>query len=160
MKKLAIIGGAVIAVFIVLVIIQNLNQNQQLENNTQYDTDDLNSATIDQLDDPNYQNVIMPDDLENKLQDGEDAVVYFFSPTCEHCKAATPVLMDIADDEDVTIDQFNLLEYNDEGAPYAIRSTPTLIVYEDGQEVRRLEGNRPPEVFRAFLNDEPIEEDS
>ncbi|MFB4213635.1 thioredoxin family protein [Shouchella sp. JSM 1781072] len=152
MKKLLWIGGAVVAVFIILIVIQNMGQSQQLENNTQYDTDDLDPATIDQLDDPNYQNVILPDELEEKLENGEDAIVYFFSPTCRFCVEATPVLMDIADDEDVYIDQYNVLEY--ESASYGIQSTPTLIAFEDGQEVRRVTGNQEAETFRAFLNGE------
>ncbi|MED4128219.1 thioredoxin family protein [Shouchella miscanthi] len=154
MKKLLWIGGAVVAVFIILIVIQNMGQSQQLENNTQYDTDDLDSATIDQLDDPNYQNIIMPDDLEEKLANGEDAIVYFFSPVCSYCKEATPVLMDVAGDEEITVDQYNVLEYD--SATYNIQSTPTLIAFENGEEVRRVVGNQPPETFRAFLNGEEV----
>lgn len=157
MKRLAIIGGAVVVLFIALIVIQNMGQNEQLANNTQYDTDDLRPSTIDQLDNPNYQNIIMPGDLASKLESGEDAVVYFFSPECRHCVEATPVLMDVADQEDIEIDQFNVLEYGDEAGPYRIESTPTIIVFENGQEVRRIDGNRPEDTFRAFLTDQEVE---
>ena len=131
MKKLLIIGAGVLALFIVLIIIQTVNNNNRLANNDLYDKDDLNAATIDQLNDENYQNIIMPDALAEKLEAGEDAVVYFFSPTCQYCQKATPILMDVAGEEDIHIDQFNVLEYDD--SAYGIEYTPTLIYFEDGK---------------------------
>ncbi|WP_059104211.1 thioredoxin family protein [Shouchella shacheensis] len=149
MKKLAIIGGAIVVVFIALVLINNIGQDQQLANNDQYDTDDLQQATIDQLDDPNYQNIIMPDELEEKLANGESATVYFFSPVCEFCRAATPELMEVAEEEDVHIDQYNVYEYDD--GPHNITHTPTIIHFEDGEEVQREDGNLGKEGYRQFL---------
>ncbi|GIN12951.1 hypothetical protein J26TS2_28180 [Shouchella clausii] len=149
MKKLLIIGAGVLALFIVLIIIQTVNNNNRLANNDLYDKDDLNAATIDQLNDENYQNIIMPDALAEKLEAGEDAVVYFFSPTCQYCKKATPKLMDVAGEEDIHIDQFNVLEYDD--SAYGIEYTPTLIYFEDGKEVDRIVGDHTEDEFRDFL---------
>ncbi|KZE36328.1 thioredoxin [Bhargavaea cecembensis] len=152
MKKLLIIGGAVIVVFAMIIFLTNQSNKSKLENSP-YGDKKLDQATIDQLDDENYQNIILPDELEAKIESGEPVTAYFFSPTCQYCKEMTPRLMPIAEDMDVQIDQFNLLEYEDGFIQYQIEATPTLIHFEDGVEVERMVGAQPNENIEAFLNE-------
>ena len=153
MKKLLIFGAIILILFGGLAFVTSYQNNQQAEGNV-YGKSDLKPATIDQLDDPNYQNIILPDELESKLDNKEDAIVYFFSPECSHCKATTPVLMPVADDVGVEIDQFNLLEYEDAWNQYGITGTPTLVHFQDGKEVARAEGgNTDEEALRTLLNE-------
>ncbi|MCV9887285.1 thioredoxin family protein [Metabacillus halosaccharovorans] len=153
MKKLLIFGAIILILFGGLAFVTSYQNKQQAEGNV-YGKSDLKPATIDQLDDPNYQNIILPDELESKLDNKEDAIVYFFSPECSHCKATTPVLMPVADDVGVEIDQFNLLEYEDAWNQYGITGTPTLVHFQDGKEVARAEGgNTDEEALRTLLNE-------
>ncbi|WP_026561147.1 thioredoxin domain-containing protein [Bacillus sp. J37] len=153
MKKLLIFGAIILILFGGLAFVTSYQNNQQAEGNV-YGKSDLKPATIDQLDDPNYQNIILPDELESKLDNKEDTIVYFFSPECSHCKATTPVLMPVADDLGVEIDQFNLLEYEDAWNQYGITGTPTLVHFQDGKEVARAEGgNTDKEALRTLLNE-------
>lgn len=151
MNKLYIIGGIIVVLFIAIIALQNMSDKSKLANNP-YDTDDLAPETIDQLNDENYQNIILPGELEEKIASGDDVYAYFFSPTCVYCQAFTPVLMPLAADEGVQIDQLNLLEY-DVWSQYSIDATPTLIHFKDGEEVNRLVGNAPEEEARAFLTE-------
>ena len=80
MKKLLIIAGVVLAIFALIVFLTNQSQDEKLADNP-YGTDDLNPATIDQLDDENYQNIALPEDVNEQIQSGEPTTVYFFSPT-------------------------------------------------------------------------------
>ncbi|MFD2216135.1 MULTISPECIES: thioredoxin family protein [Bacillaceae] len=152
MKKILIFGAVILILFGGLAFVTTYQNNQKAEGNV-YGKSDLDPATIDQLDDPNYQNIILPDELEKKLENKEDTVVYFFSPLCEHCKATTPVLMPIADEVGVEINQLNLLEFEDAWQQYNITGTPTLVHYQDGKEVARSEGSNTEEAFRSLLND-------
>ena len=120
MKKLLIIGGAIAAVFILLIVLTNMSNDKKLADNP-YGTEDLEQETIDQLDDENYQNIILPDDLKAKVESGEPVTAYFFSPTCSHCKAMTPVLMPIVDKMDVDIVQYNILEFEQGWDDYQIQ---------------------------------------
>jgi thioredoxin 1 len=151
MKKMLIIGAAVVVVFGLIIFLTNQSNNSKLANNP-YDTDDLNQATIDQLDDENYQNIVLPDELDKKIASGEPTTVYFFSPTCPHCQATTPVLMPVADDMGVDVLQYNLLEYDQGWQQYFIEATPTLVHYEDGKEVARWVGSQPKENIEEFFN--------
>ena len=150
MKKLANIGAIVVGLFAIIIVLTTMSNNSKLENNP-YDTDDLDQATIDLLDDENYQNIILPEALDEKIQSGEKTIAYMFSPLCTHCKNFTPKLMSVASDVDLQIDQLNVLEYDDAWDQYRITGTPTLIYFENGQEVSRISGDYPEEDIRAFF---------
>lgn len=151
MKKMLIIGGVVIAIFALLIVLTNFSNNDKLANNP-YDTEDLEQPTIDLLTDENYQNIALPDEVDEKIKSGEPTTVYFFSPTCSHCKATTPILMPVAEDMDVDVLQYNLLEYEKGWQDYAIEGTPTLVHYENGEEVSRWVGSQPKEKIEEFFN--------
>jgi thiol-disulfide isomerase/thioredoxin len=152
MKKIIIFGAIILVLFGGLAFMTTYQNNQKAEGNV-YGKSDLDPATIDQLDDPNYQNIILPDELETKLENKEDTIVYFFSPLCDHCKATTPVLMPVADEVGVEIKQYNILEYEEGWNQYAITGTPTLVHYKDGKEVARVEGSNTEENFRTMLTE-------
>lgn len=152
MKKLLIIAGVVLAIFALIVFLTNQSQDEKLADNP-YGTDDLNPSTIDQLDDENYQNIALPEDVNEQIQSGDPTTVYFFSPTCQFCQQTTPILMPVADDMDVEVLQYNLLEFEQGWSDYAVDSTPTLVHYEDGQEVARWVGAQPKENIEQFFQE-------
>lgn len=152
MKKLLIIAGVVLTIFALIVFLTNQSQDEKLADNP-YGTDDLNPATIDQLDDENYQNIALPEDVNEQIQSGEPTTVYFFSPTCQFCQQTTPILMPVADDMEVDVLQYNLLEFEQGWSDYALEATPTLVHYEDGQEVARWTGAQPKENIEQFFQE-------
>ena len=152
MKKLAFVGGIIVILCVVIVLLTNKSQNDIIEAyDNPYGTDDLQPSTIELLADENYQNIILPDELQRKIESGEGTYAYFFSPTCQYCKAFTPVLMPIAKEYEVKIDQLNVLEFDLSWNEYSIQSTPTLIYFENGEEVTRLIGDAPKEVVHEFF---------
>jgi len=152
LKKLLIIGGAIVVVFILLIVLTNMSNDKKLADNP-YGTDDLKQETIDQLDDENYQNIILPDDLQAQIESGEPVTAYFFSPICVHCKAMTPVLMPVVEDMGVDLVQYNIYEFEQGWEDYMIEATPTLIHFEDGKEVSRMVGNQPVENIESFFDE-------
>lgn len=152
MKKLGIIGGIVVLLFVLVIVLTNMQNKSKLENNP-YDKEDLNQATIDLLDDPNYQGIIVPSKLEEKIASGEQTIAYMFSPLCSHCQNFTPKLMKVANKNDIQIDKLNVLEYEDAWNQYRIEATPTLIVFKDGEEVARFSGDYPEDYVQAFFDE-------
>ena len=152
MKKLAIVGAVVVLLFAAIIVLTNMKNADKLKENP-YGTDDLRQSTIDLLSDENYQNIILPDALADKIASGKGVVGYFFSPECVHCKNYTPKMMPIAEELGIQVDQLNVLEYEEAWDTYAINATPTMIYFENGQEVARIEGDAPDESTRQFFND-------
>ncbi|WP_373895649.1 thioredoxin family protein [Virgibacillus natechei] len=152
-KKLFIFGGIIIVLFIALFLVTSYQNNQTVDNaDNPYGTTDLEQGTIDQLDDPDYDNQVMPDELSETMENGDAVTVYFYDPTCVHCQQTTPYLAPLAEDMGVDMKKFNLLEFGQQSMPYAIESTPTLIHYENGEEVARLVGQHPEEEYESFFD--------
>jgi thiol-disulfide isomerase/thioredoxin len=153
-KKVLIFIGVVVLLFGALIFVVTYQNNQALEDNDNpYGTTDLEQPTVDLLGDPNYDNIIQPEDLNEQVDSGEEVTVYFFSPTCQFCMETTPYLKPLAEENGIDMKQFNLLEFGQEGNRYAIESTPTLIHYEDGEEVARIVGQRSEEEFQSFFDE-------
>ncbi|RNF39442.1 thioredoxin family protein [Planococcus salinus] len=151
MKKMMIIGLAVLVIFGLIVFLTNQANDEKMADNP-YDKENLEQPTIDLLDDENYQNIAVPDEVNEQIESGEPTTVYFFSPTCQYCQQTTPVLMPVAEDMDVEVLQYNLLEYEQGWQDYFIEATPTLVHYEDGEEVARWVGAQPKENIEEFFN--------
>lgn len=152
-KKVIIIVGAIIVLFGALFFALNYKNEKAFEGENPYGTEDLDQATIDQLKNPLYGNQILPDDLLERVTSGESTTVYFYSPTCVYCQQTTPYLVPLAEDMDVDMKKLNLLEFGTEAQPFAIQSTPTLIHYENGEEIFRLEGQHTEEQYEKFFNE-------
>ncbi|MDS9472645.1 co-chaperone YbbN [Sporosarcina pasteurii] len=151
MKKLLTIGGIIVVIFVLILVLNNQSNKDKLKDNP-YGTNKLEQATIDLIGDKNYSNIILPEDLKAKIESGEPVTAYFFSPLCGYCKEMTPVMMPIAKDMGVEVDQFNTLEFNEDAQTYNIEATPTMIYFENGKEVGRMVGGQPEENIRAFFD--------
>lgn len=152
MKKLIIFLVVIIAIFAAIAGLTKWQQAKKSEGNV-YQKESLDPATINLLDDPLYQNIILPDELEKKLQAKEDVTVYFFSPTCSHCMKTTPELIPAAEKLNVDIHQFNLLEFDDGWNEYRIKYTPTLMHFKNGEEDTRLVGAHTQGEIETWLEE-------
>ncbi|REK77455.1 thioredoxin family protein [Paenibacillus paeoniae] len=129
--------GIIIILFGSIFVLGNMEKD-----NTLYGmpASELNPATRSLLDNPNYQNIILPDEMDNKIEGKEDFFVYVFSSTCRYCLNTTPQIMPLVNDMGIDLPMFNLLEFNQYGSKLRVESTPSLLYYKDGVEVDRLEG--------------------
>ena len=81
-KKVLIFVGVIVLLFGALYFVVSYQNNQSLEDNDNpYGTTNLEQPTIDLLGDSNYDNIILPDELSEQVDNGEEVTVYFFSPT-------------------------------------------------------------------------------
>ncbi len=143
MKKLWIYLAIVAVLFGALFYINQASKNtyaSDAERLYGVSPDELSQPTLEQLDDPNYQNIITEDALSQKLADKETFFVYYFQPTCPHCQVTTPILMPIMDELGVYIHQYNLSEYTFGWEKYGVTATPTIVYYENGERVDTLDG--------------------
>lgn len=129
--------GIIVVLLVGIFAMGKLEKDNPLYNKP---ANELNAATRDLLNNPDYQNIILPEELDQKIVDKEDFVVYMFSSSCVYCKATTPQIMPIVNELGMDLPQFNLLEFPKYQAKYGVEYTPTLIAFEDGVEVERLVG--------------------
>ena len=141
--------------FILIVVLTNQSNKEKLKDNP-YGTDELAASTIDLIGNENYDNIVLPETLFEKIEAGESVTAYYFHPECQYCMQMTPVMMPIAKELDVNVLQYNMLEFGNQAGPgtaYNIEQWPALVHYENGEEVGRMVGAQPEENIRAFFNE-------
>lgn len=151
MKKIIIFLAIMLVLFGGVGVLTYM-QNKAPEDNV-YQKDTLEPETLAQLDDPNYQNIILPEALGDKLENGEDATVYFYSPTCQYCQQTTPIVAPLTEDMGIDLVQYNLLEFEQGWDDFNISETPTIIQFKDGEEAARITGLREEAVFEDWFNE-------
>ncbi|MNI11442.1 Thioredoxin [compost metagenome] len=164
MKKLLIYLSIVVVLFGALYVV-NLQSSKAKDKEFQdnpygVSASKLDPMTVKQLNDPNYQNLILPKELDAKIKNKESFFLYYYSSTCSHCQATTPVLVPIQKELGIDVKQYNLQEFNEGWKKYNIQYTPTLVYYKEGKEVERIIGGVPetpggsgntPEQYKTFF---------
>ncbi len=153
MKKVIIFLAIIVALFAAVGMLTKMQNEEKVSEKNPYEKDSLHPETVKQLEDPNYQNLILPEELDRKLDEKENVTVYFYSPTCPHCQKTTPVVAPLTEDMGIDLVQFNLLEFEDGWDNYGIEETPTIVQYKDGKEVNRITGSQEKEVFEQWFNE-------
>jgi thioredoxin 1 len=75
---------------------------------------------------------------------------YFSAPWCQPCKALGPTMDRVSGQ--IQINKINIDYEADVVQKYGVRNIPTVILVENGQEVRRFTGNRSYNDVLNFIN--------
>ncbi len=85
--------------------------------------------------------VLTDQNFQNKIKTGP-VLVDFWAAWCMPCKMMIPVLNEVAEEagDKVTIAKVNVDEQKATAAKFGIRSIPTMILFQNGKEVKRIVG--------------------
>ncbi|MFT8321042.1 MAG: thioredoxin family protein [Bacillus sp. (in: firmicutes)] len=155
MKKILFFLIFIIVLFAGVAFLSHMKKEKAMENSP-YGDKDLAAATIEQLNNPNYQNIIQPKELEKNIKEKKDVTVYFYSPDCTYCQKTTPIVNPVAEDLGIDLVQYNLLEYEQGWDDYAIESTPTIVQFKDGKETKRIVGYQEGKTFKQWFEDNTL----
>lgn len=75
---------------------------------------------------------------------------YFTADWCAPCKALGPTMNRVA--EQIQVNKINIDYEADVVQKYGVRNIPTVVLVENGQEVRRFSGNRSYNDVLNFIN--------
>ncbi len=80
-------------------------------------------------------------------------LVDFWAPWCAPCKIIAPVLNEIAEEESdrITIAKVNVEQNQVLAQKYNIRNIPTMVIFRDGKEQKRIMGAKPKKVLLKEL---------
>ncbi|MEZ5246819.1 MAG: thioredoxin [Acidimicrobiales bacterium] len=82
-------------------------------------------------------------------------LVDFWAEWCGPCKMIAPILEEIAEEkgESLKIAKLNVDEASDIARRFEVMSIPTMILFKDGQEAKRIIGAKPKQALLDDLAD-------
>lgn len=101
-------------------------------------------------------NAVTADELQQQLDQDGEVVVYFWQTGCEYCEQVKPYVEPLIEEYDAV--SINLADHN-VWTTYGIEGTPTIIRFEDGKEVGRIEGAVSEQQYEAFFKNEEAKEE-
>lgn len=81
----------------------------------------------------------------------DKAVVDFYATWCGPCRMFGPVFEEVSKDEDFNFVKLDVDKYSDIAREYGVMSIPTIILFENGNEVKRFTGFMSKDEFIKFL---------
>lgn len=81
----------------------------------------------------------------------DKAVVDFSASWCGPCKMFAPVFEEVSKDYDFNFVKLDVDKASDIAREYGVMSIPTIILFENGKEVKRFTGFMAKEEFIEFL---------
>lgn len=81
-------------------------------------------------------------------------VVDFWAEWCGPCRALGPVIDELADDfaGKIKIGKLDIDKAQGVAARYNVMSIPTVIIFENGEAVEKINGAQPKQAFENLLN--------
>jgi len=93
------------------------------------------------------------EELVDLLETHSPVLVDFYTKGCTLCQSIEPVLGNVARATGITVGMINPQFDLDLVEEYSIKSVPTLVVFEDGEEIGRLaEGFQGSDAVVEFIN--------
>lgn len=94
------------------------------------------------------------DNFQEEISKSTPILVDLWAEWCGPCRLIAPILEEVAREhpDSIRIGKLNVDEHPSIAATYDVMSIPTLLLFKDGKEERRIVGARPKHALVAELS--------
>jgi thioredoxin 1 len=102
------------------------------------------AGSITEVTDTNFQAEV--------IESETPVLVDFWAPWCGPCRVVSPVLEEIgAERDDLRVVKLNVDDNQQTAATFGILAIPTMVLFRNGQEAKRIQGAMPKKRLVAEL---------
>ncbi|GAA0131138.1 MULTISPECIES: thioredoxin family protein [Bacillus] len=112
------------------------------------------ASNIYQKNDNLYAGQATTNEVRNAIKDQNHVFVYYYQINCLHCKRVSPYLIPMGEKINGKFLILNIEGDQKSWESYKINQTPTLVVYKNGRETNRIEGEQTKNKYKNFFNSE------
>lgn len=98
-----------------------------------------------------FDNEISIKDLNKLNKNKEDVFVYFYQTNCSYCKKSSPIIDNLDNELNLKLRKINLEKEPKGWKEFMVGGTPTIIKYEKGKEVLRIEGLKEKDEYKNWF---------
>ena len=93
--------------------------------------------------------------FDSTVSEDKATLIDFFAEWCGPCKMQTPILHKVADEysDKMNFGAVNVDESEEIAAKYGVQSIPTLMVFKNGEVVKRAEGMKNESQLKDWLKE-------
>ena len=92
------------------------------------------------------------ENFEQVVTSNPTVIVDFWAPWCGPCRVVAPALEEIAGErDDLRIVKLNVDDNQQTAAQYQVLAIPTMILFANGQEAKRIQGAMPKKRIGSEL---------
>jgi thioredoxin 1 len=90
-------------------------------------------------------------DIESVVGETDPTLVEFYTEWCGTCQRTKPMLETIAADTDAAVATIDIESHLDIAIEFGAQSTPTFVLFVDGQPVKQLWGGQTEQSLRELI---------
>ncbi|WP_209309588.1 thioredoxin family protein [Haloarcula amylovorans] len=91
------------------------------------------------------------DKIETVIENSDVALVEFYTEWCGTCQRMKPILETIAVDTDAAVVTIDIESHLETAIEFGAQSTPTFVLFVDGQPVKQLRGGQNEQSLRDLI---------
>lgn len=92
--------------------------------------------------------------LQEAMDSGDTWVVDFWAEWCGPCKKMAPHFEEASEEMDVNFGKVDMEEHQQLGGKMGVRALPTVLIFQDGEEIARKSGFMNKDKLKKWIESE------